>query len=357
MNINPIPPRQAPRTSLRGHASACLTILLSLSTASIGQTQSTAQSPIPGSAIHVTHVLGFEGARRNAAGDLRIQDGAVQFLRNGSPTIPVNINSIQDIFVEDEDKQVGGTVMKLGKTAAPYGGGRVVSLFAHKKYDFLTVEYLDSGGGFHGAIFQLDKGRGQAFKRDLVANGAHISSPGDNTTTQSTPEVKSAALAESSTVGNKGGAPPWSVQVDRVDRGDVGLEASFGAAIYENLVEELTKTKEFEQLFRSGNRNANNVPSLLILKTSVQKYTPGSETRRAVTTVSGATNLNVRVQLVTRDGRVVLDKVVKGNVRFFGDNLRATHNLARNVAGTLKRTTLPEQADRVPGQQIGRISD
>jgi len=101
----------------------------------------------------------------------------------------VNISSIQDIFVEDEDKQVGGTAMTLGKTAAPFGGGRVVSLFAHKKYDFLTVEYLDNNGGFHGAIFQLDKGRGQTFKKDLVANGAHISSP-DRATTQSTPEVK-----------------------------------------------------------------------------------------------------------------------------------------------------------------------
>jgi predicted phage tail protein len=101
----------------------------------------------------------------------------------------VYISSIQDIFVEDEDKQVGGTAMTLGKTAAPFGGG-VVSLFAHKKYDFLAVEYLDNNDGFHGAIFQLDKGQGQPFKRDLVANGAHITPPTDRAATQSTPEVK-----------------------------------------------------------------------------------------------------------------------------------------------------------------------
>ena len=34
--------------------------------------------------------------------------------------------------------------MKLGKAAAPFGGGRVVSLFAHKKYDTLTLEYVDN---------------------------------------------------------------------------------------------------------------------------------------------------------------------------------------------------------------------
>jgi hypothetical protein len=164
------------------------------------------------------------------------------------------------------------------------------------------------------------------------------------------------ALAESSTVGKGGGAQPWSVQVDRVDPGDVGLESSFGAAIYENLLEELAKTEQFKQLFRNGDRNANDVPNLLILKTTVQKYTPGSETRRAVTTVNGATKLNVRIQLVTREGHVVLENVVDGNVRFIGGNLRATHNLAHNVAVTLNRSTLPEHADLVPEQGTEKMS-
>jgi hypothetical protein len=163
-------------------------------------------------------------------------------------------------------------------------------------------------------------------------------------------------LAESSTNGKSGGARLWSVQVDRVDPGDVGLDPSFGVAIYENLLEELTKTEQFKQVFRSGDRNANDAPGLLVLKTTVQKYTPGSETRRAVTTVSGATKLNVRVQLVTREGQVVQEHVVDGNVRFIGGNLRATHNLAHNVAVTFKRSTLPELADLIPGQETGKMS-
>jgi hypothetical protein len=172
-----------------GHGLAFLTVLLSLSTASIGQNQSEAQSSAPGSAIHVTQVLGFEGAKHNAAGDLKIQGGVMQFQHDGSTAVQVSISSIQDIFVEDGDKQVGGTAMTLGKAAAPYGGGRVVSLFAHKKYDFLTVEYLDNSGGFHGAIFQLEKGQGETFKKALVADGAHITPPVERRATQSTPEV------------------------------------------------------------------------------------------------------------------------------------------------------------------------
>ena len=66
------------------------------------------------------------------------------------------------------------------------------------------------------------------------------------------------------------------------------------------------------------------------------KYTAGSETQRAVTTLSGATKVCVRSQLVTREGKVVLDRTVEGTVRFFGSNLRATHNLARNIAKVME---------------------
>lgn len=164
------------------------------------------------------------------------------------------------------------------------------------------------------------------------------------------------ARAESAPPGNNASTGAWSVQVEKVDPGDVGLDPSFRAAIYENLLEELAKTDEFKQVFRSGDRNANDVSRLLILKTTVQKYTRGSETRRAVTTLKGATKLNVRLQLVTREDHVVLEKVVNGNVRFIGGNLRATHNLAHNIAKTLKASKMPVEADPASHREAGQIS-
>jgi len=130
----------------------------------------------------------------------------------------------------------------------------------------------------------------------------------------------------------------WSVQVDQVDSGNVDLAYSFQIAIYENLVDELNKTKRFQHVFRDGDRRAGEVPNLLVLKTTVEKYTRGSETRRAVTSVSGATKLTVRTQLLTRDGEVAFERTVDGNVRFFGSNLRATHNLAHNMAKAITRS-------------------
>jgi hypothetical protein len=144
--------------------------------------------------------------------------------------------------------------------------------------------------------------------------------------------------AEKPSGASSGSGTQWSLQVERIDPGHLDLAHSFQVAIYENLLEELNKTKRFKYVLREGNSKASQIPDLVILKTMVVKYTPGSETQRAVTTVSGATKLTVRSQLITRDGKIMLDRTVHGNVRFLGSNLRATHNLARNVAEVIKKS-------------------
>lgn len=146
---------------------------------------------------------------------------------------------------------------------------------------------------------------------------------------------------ELSAPGKNSHTPQWSVQVKMIDPGEVNISASFQIGIYERLLDELSKTKRFKQVLRDGERISSGVPDLLILKTTVEKYTAGSETQRAATTVSGATKLTVHSQLCTRDGQILFDRTVHGEVRFMGSNMRATHNLARNVAKTIKQSPLP----------------
>ena len=152
------------------------------------------------------------------------------------------------------------------------------------------------------------------------------------------PSLLSAEAAAKPSPANGDSSTQWSVQVHQVDPGEIELADSFQVAIYEDLLKQLNKTKQFKQVLRDGDRAAGQVPNLLVLKTTVEKYTPGNETRRAVTTVSGATKLTVRSQLLTSDGKVVFERTVNGNVRFFGSNLRATHNLACNIAKAIKQS-------------------
>jgi len=153
------------------------------------------------------------------------------------------------------------------------------------------------------------------------------------------PTLEIEAAAKSSDA-NGTSSSQWSVEVDEVDPGEVSIEPAFRIAIYENLLHEVGKAKTFQQVFRSGDRDADSVANLLILKTTVEKYTPGSETRRAVTTVTGATKVTVRTRLCTREGRVVWEQVAGSSVRFMGGNLRVTNKVARNVAHEMKTPRL-----------------
>lgn len=139
--------------------------------------------------IRATHVLGLEKTKNNCNGTLSIQGDVLRFQQSGKASTEIKIASIRDIFLNDEDKQVGGVPMTLGKAAAPFGGGRVISLVAHKNYDILTLEYIDTDGGTHGAIFQLSKGEGEAVRNQLVARGVSPSPGKDQQTKQSTAEV------------------------------------------------------------------------------------------------------------------------------------------------------------------------
>ncbi len=136
-----------------------------------------------------THLLGFRNTKNNCKGILSIQNNELQFQQSGKPVAQVDVASVRNVFLGEESIQVGGVPMKIGKVAAPYGGGRVVSAFAHKKYDTLTLEYADSNGGLHGAIFQVTKGQGELVKNELLARSAPSRSGGDLTTKHSTSEV------------------------------------------------------------------------------------------------------------------------------------------------------------------------
>jgi hypothetical protein len=173
----------------RGHAliSVC-TLLLCSGIGALAQSTAPALANPPLS-IQATHLLGFPNSKSNGKGMLTIQDNVLRFEQEGKIVEQVEISSVRDVFLGEESVQVGGLPIKIGKTAAPFGGGRVVSLFAHAKYDTLTLEYVDRHGGLHGAIFQLKKGQGELVRNGLVTRGVYSGRGEEQAAKQSTSEV------------------------------------------------------------------------------------------------------------------------------------------------------------------------
>lgn len=140
---------------------------VSFAAPAFGRQPDTAQTSIP----HAKCVIGLENIKPNTKGTLTLVPAGLEFA-TGKNKVKISTTSIQDIFTGQESRQnVSGPGGTLAKSAIPYGGGRVVSLFSHK-VEVLTVEYLDSNGGFHGTIFVLSPGKATILRTQLVAQGA-----------------------------------------------------------------------------------------------------------------------------------------------------------------------------------------
>lgn len=129
-----------------------------------------------------------------------------------------------------------------------------------------------------------------------------------------------------------------AIQVTMVETGDVQIPEEFRYAMYEHLIERVRESGTFQKVFRGGDREADGIPDLVTLHTKVEKFTEGSQTKREVTTVAGATKVDVSTTLTARDGSTLIDQKVTGKVRFFGENLGATNDLAKRISKLLRES-------------------
>ena len=127
-------------------------------------------------------------------------------------------------------------------------------------------------------------------------------------------------------------SPSSAIEVEMIQPGEINLPAEFQVALYENLVQQLQKEGGFSQVYRDGDRNATGASDLVILHTAVTGFKEGSELKRNVTTVGGATSITVHCKFTDKEGKVLLERDIDGKVRFFGDNLKATNDFAKKAA-------------------------
>jgi hypothetical protein len=144
--------------------------------------------------------------------------------------------------------------------------------------------------------------------------------------------------AASSQNASKGKLPKLAasaIQIEPIEAGDITIPAEFRFAIYERLIERVRKDGTFQKVFRSGDHDAANVADLVTLRTTVGKFKEGSQMQRELTTVTGGTTVDVTTTVAARDGHVLLQNDLSGKVRFFGENLGATNDLAKRIAKLL----------------------
>ncbi len=283
--------------------------------------------------VNARHVIGLENVKRNRAGKLTVQNGVMQF-EAGTTNSKVPTAAIDDISVGSETTQAGGkagTVARTAAIAAPYDSGAALTLLLRTKVDILTVSYRDSDGGLHAAILALPRSQAEQERAQLFAAGAHASAPAEQELKVRKASVPAAEKANSEKLSAS------AIQIEPVEAGDVRIPAEFRSAIYEFLVERVREAGTFRQVFRSGDRAAGSIPGLVRLHTTVEKFKEGSQMKRELTAVLGATTVEVSASVTATDGRRLLDSRMQGKVHFFGENLGVTNNLAKRIAKLLSK--------------------
>jgi hypothetical protein len=103
-------------------ASVWCLLLITLYPGTAALAQNTSAPKNPSITIRATHLLGFEGARDNVNGTLSIEGDVLQFRKDGNPAVELRIDAIEDVFLGEESREIGGVPMTLGKAAIPYSG-------------------------------------------------------------------------------------------------------------------------------------------------------------------------------------------------------------------------------------------
>jgi hypothetical protein len=293
--------------------------------AGIGTSIANAQkTPAP---VKAVQLIGLTGVKQNAKGALTVENGNLQFV-HGKTSADISAVSIQEVVTgDDTQRSVGGTVGVMSM-AAPYGGGRFLSLF-RKKIDTLTIQYRDANGALHGTIFTMPVGAANGIKTELISGGAaHTTSTGPLTTGAASKEQNALPFPEQLS----GRIDASAIQVAMIQSDEINLPAEFQTALYENLIHQIEKQGKFQHVYRDGDRTAATAPDLVVLHSTVRGFKAGSERARQVTTVTGATSITVHCQFTSLDRKPLLARDVNGKVRFFGGNLRATYDFAKKAA-------------------------
>jgi hypothetical protein len=129
-----------------------------------------------------------------------------------------------------------------------------------------------------------------------------------------------------------------AIQIAMVEAGDVQIPAEFRYVVYERLVERVRASGVFQKVYRMGDHTADAVPDLVVLHTKVDTFKEGSQTKRELVTVVGATKVDVTASVTARDGRSLMNQQITGRVRFFGENLGVTNDLAKRITKLVVET-------------------
>lgn len=280
---------------------------------------------------NVIHIVGLDD-RPGGTGNLVFDDNTMTLDVHGHPT-EIPLHSILAFSIVHGNKAlISGTKGKIAD-AMPYGVGFAISM-TRKPADTLTLFYRDSNYAIHGCVLVLPSGAGERVISTLA-----------NVRLSPTDYPKIVALIHSEAKYESG---LQMVQTSRLTKPSVvvslpsesadGIPSAFPAAVYENVIEQLTQSGLFAHVWHAN--DSHRTPDALVLNLDIEGWKEGSARGRAFGPFTGATEIKSSITLVGASGRTVFQGEVNGSKRTNGENLEVTNILAKHVRKVLGKASV-----------------
>lgn len=273
----------------------------------------------PWSSSEAVYLCGLTGITSKDRGTLALDGAALTFTtKSGYGNIPVA--SITAVGTDQQSVELWGMKGRILRMAMPDGAGLAAATVMHHKIHILTVEYRDSAGAYHAAVFLAAVNDADHLVQALARKSAAY------------PAVQ---------VGSCQNAPlrAGSVLVSVPEWNDVNVPPSYRALVYERVIERLRAVKGIEHVYRDGELGAADGCAQFAIQLSLTSFKPGSQVVRASTGpvgfLVGTTQMKFGLTLTDSEGKLHLRNEIDATQRGEAEDLNVTDKVAKKVAKQL----------------------
>jgi len=277
---------------------------------------SSAPAPSDWNSQAAKHVYGLPEAKPNEKGTLTLSAHDFTFTGKAS-RVTIPRQSIIAVSAGNQRVEIWGMKGRILRMVIPDGGGAAAALFMHHRVDMLTVEFADTHGGYHGAVFFLPA---------KEADGALESF-------SRTPPVPRDAVTA---VCHDGVVRPHSVLLQAPVWQQAEVPAAYRALVYERLYDRLRQVKGMDHVYRDGENYAQQGCPQYSMQIAVSGFKEGNQAKRAmlgpVGMFVGTTQMKFDANVTDASGNAAMHEQIKATVRGETESTNVAGDVAKKLS-------------------------
>ena len=260
------------------------------------------------------HIYGLPEVNAHTMGTLTLSADDLTFTEKGDSTA-IPRNTITAVSAGDQRVELWGITGRLLRMTIPDGGGLAIAAVTQHRVDMLTVDFNDTRGGAHSAVFFLGAKTADAALQSFAL------------------APKSSRMPVTSDCGT-GLTEPGSMLILEPDWNGAKVPAVYQGLVYEHVTERFKKATNVTRVYREGEAMPSGLCPQYTVHLSVMAFHEGNSVERAalgpVGMFVGVTQFIFKAQLTDRAGKLAINEELKTAMRGEGESTNVADHVAKS---------------------------